>query len=142
MINAGLNDAWVSPDAPLQGLFITYFPVLNVVFLSWFTFDSQPPPVEAVAAFGAPDQRWVTAVGTVNGNRVEMKAELTTGGVFNTSDPVPVQDTDYGTIKLEFSGCKAGKLTFDFPSAGESGEFNIQRAVESNADLCEALATQ
>ena len=40
VINAGVNDAWVTDGAPLQGLFITAFPGLNLVFLAWFTFDS------------------------------------------------------------------------------------------------------
>ncbi|MFT5140471.1 MAG: hypothetical protein ACI9H8_000502 [Lysobacterales bacterium] len=139
-LNAGLNDAWVNDDAELQGLFITVYPDLNIVFMSWFTFDSVPPSSNAIAAFGAPDQRWVTAVGTITGNIVEMKAELTTGGAFHSAVPNPVQDTEYGTIRLEFSGCKAGKVNFDFPSVGESGEFNIRRVVESNVGICESLA--
>jgi len=33
-INAGLNDAWVSADAPFQGFFFTVFPDLELFFLS------------------------------------------------------------------------------------------------------------
>ena len=138
-INAGLNDAWVNADAPLQGMFITVLPVLKLVFLAWFTFDSEQPPVDVLAEFGAPDQRWVTALGFYDGNRVEMAAELTTGGKFNASDPVPVQDTEYGTIDIEFTNCNHANLAFDFPSTGESGSFSIQRALESNVELCETL---
>ncbi len=110
-INAGLNDAWVNVDAPLQGLFVTMFPDLGLVFVAWFTFDSEIPIMPAPAAFGAGDQRWVTALGTIDGNKVSLKAELTTGGSFNSSDPTPVQDTDYGTIDLEFSSCTEGIVT-------------------------------
>ncbi len=138
-INAGLNDAWVNVDAPLQGLFVTVFPVLKLVFLAWFTFDSEQPPEDVMAEFGAPDQRWVTALGFYDGNRVEMAAELTTGGAFNSSDPLPTQDTEYGTINVEFTNCENGLVEFDFPSAGESGSFNIQRVVNSNVALCETL---
>jgi hypothetical protein len=42
-MNAGLNDAWVNAEAPFQGLFITVYPTLNIVFVAWFTFDSEIP---------------------------------------------------------------------------------------------------
>jgi hypothetical protein len=148
-INAGLNDAWVNADAAFQGMFITVFPVLKLVFMAWFTFDA--PPTQAMmqssgvslesllATFGADDQRWITAVGAFDGNRAELNAELTTGGAFNTSTPLPVQDTDYGDIVLEFSDCRNGHVHFDFPKAGLSGEFDIQRTLDDNAAVCEAL---
>lgn len=138
-INAGLNDAWVNALAPYQGLFVTVYPDAGIVFVAWFTFDSELPPADAMATFGAPDQRWVTAVGSYSGNRAELNAELTTGGVFNASEPVPTQDTGYGSMVVEFSDCGNGTLAYDFPSVGLSGEFAIERVVASNAALCEAL---
>ena len=141
-INAGLNDAWVNSETPFQGMFITVFPALKLVFLAWFTFDSVPTDPGTMSTFGAPDQRWVTALGYYNGNSVEMKAELTTGGRFNTSDPLPVQDSEYGTINVEFSSCETGNIEFDFPSVGASGSFNIQRVVNSNVELCEVLNSE
>jgi len=118
---------------------VAVFPVLKLMFLAWFTFDSQQPPEDSLATFGAADQRWVTALGFYDGNRVEMAAELTTGGKFNSSVPLPEQDTEYGTINVEFINCENGSVEFDFPSAGESGSFNIQRVVDSNVALCETL---
>jgi hypothetical protein len=137
--NAGLNDAWVNASAPYQGLFVTVYPDQGIVFVAWFTYDSELPPPDAMASFGAPDQRWVTAVGSYSGNRAELNAELTTGGVFNASEPVPVQDTGFGSMVLEFSDCGNGTLTYDFPSLGLSGEFAIERVEPGNATLCEAL---
>jgi Ca2+-binding RTX toxin-like protein len=141
-INAGLNDAWVSAEAPFQGLFVTVFPVFNLVFVAWFTFDSIPPTDDAGAVFGAPDQRWVTLVGTIDGNRVALKGELTSGGVFNNSDPLPVQEKDYGTMIMAFSHCNLASVDFDFPVGGLQGFFTMTRVVESNVPLCEALNTQ
>jgi hypothetical protein len=140
VLNAGLNDAWVNDGAPMQGLFITVYPDLNIVFLSWFSFDSVSPEPGTVATFGASDQRWVTGVGTIVGNRVEITAELTSGGQFHSAVPEPTQNTNYGTITLEFTGCNAGHVTFNFPSAGESGEFAIHRALDGNEEICEMLA--
>lgn len=81
----------------------------------------------------------MTAVGTFSGNSASLKAELTSGGGFNSSEPSPVQDTEYGTIDIEFSSCSEAFVRFDFPSVPESGEFTINRVLEENAALCETL---
>jgi hypothetical protein len=141
-INAGLNDAWVSAGAPLQGMFVTVFPDLNLVFVAWFTFDSVVPIGGSPAVFGANDQRWVTGVGTIDGNTAEIKMELTSGGSFNSSVPTPVQDTNYGTLVLVFENCSSGIATFNFPGVGQAGEFMINRVLESNVPLCEQLQVQ
>ena len=149
VINAGLNDAWVTAQAPYQGLFITVYPELGLVFVAWFTFEV--PGVEATtsqqsvrqhglpAVFGGEKQRWVTAVGSYSGNRAELNMELTSGGLFNASEPLPEQDTDYGTMVLEFEDCEIGTVTFDVPSANLAGTFAINRVVNDNAALCAAL---
>jgi uncharacterized delta-60 repeat protein len=139
-INAGLNDAWVSEGAPFQGMFVTVFPGLKLVFVAWFTFDSVIPN-SGTATFGAIDQRWVTAVGPFSGGKATLKAELTTGGAFNTDSPLPTQDTNYGTIVIEFENCSEGTVTYNFPGVGISGSFPIKRVVNSNVALCEALQT-
>lgn len=138
-INPGINDAWVNADAPFQGMFITYFPDLNLVFVAWFTFDSQAPAGSSMATFGAIDQRWVTGAGTVNGNRVEINMENTSGGIFNGANPMPTQDTSYGTMVLEFTDCTEASVTYSFPTAGQTGGFTIKRVVDSNVALCESL---
>ncbi len=139
-INAGLNDAWVSEDAPLQGMFVTVFESLGLVFLAWFTFDSVLPAGEQAAQFGANDQRWVTAVGSYDGTRAELSAELTSGGAFNSDSPLPMQQSGYGSIVLEFSDCMNGTVSYDFTGVGLSGEFNIARVLNSNVALCETLS--
>lgn len=137
-INRGLNDAWVNPNAPFQGMFITVFPELELVFVAWFSFDSEPPQ-NATAVFGAPDQRWVTALGSYQGHRAELNAELTTGGRFNAADPLATQDTSYGTINIEFSHCNLASVEYDFPGPSLSGSFSMQRVLDDNVGLCEAL---
>ncbi len=141
-INAGMNDAWVNAEADKQGMFITVYPDLGIIFLAWFTFDTVPPPMGTPAVFGAADQRWATAVGPYSGKSAQLKAELTSGGIFNASVPLPSQDTNYGTINLDFNNCNEATAEFDFPSAGESGQFTITRALAENSALCEALNTE
>jgi hypothetical protein len=140
-INAGLNDAWVSADAPLQGMFFTIFENLGIVFMSWFTFDSVPPGSGATAAFGAPDQRWVTGAGAYSGNTVTINVENTSGGVFNGSEPMASQQANYGTITIVFVSCNEAILTYNFPAAGLSGEMTLTRVLPDNIALCEMLAT-
>ncbi|NND43811.1 MAG: hypothetical protein HKN58_00710 [Xanthomonadales bacterium] len=140
-INAGLNDAWVNQDAPFQGMFITVYPDLGLVFVAWFTFDSVPPDA-GMATFGGIDQRWVTGLGTIDGDRVSLNMELTTGGGFNMAQPVPSQDTSYGTMLIVFAACNGAQVTFDFPGPGLSGSFPITRVVGDNIPLCESLAGQ
>jgi hypothetical protein len=150
-INAGLNDAWVTSQAHYQGLFVTVYEDLGLVFVAWFTFEvpaqggattTQSLQSGLPAVFGAEDQRWVTAVGAYSGNHASLNLELTTGGLFNASEPVPSQDTDYGTLDLEFSDCSNGTVTFNVPAAGLSGNFPITRVLEENAALCETLSPQ
>ena len=97
------------------------------------------PPVDVVSVFGANDTRWTTAVGSYDGHTAQLRAELTSGGIFNGTDPLPTQDTNYGTINLDFKDCKEATVEFDFPSTEESGEFTIKRVLEENAALCEIL---
>ncbi|NND43812.1 MAG: hypothetical protein HKN58_00715 [Xanthomonadales bacterium] len=138
-INAGMNDAWVSADAPFQGFFFTVYEDLALLFLSWFTFDSVPP-TSGTATFGAIDHRWVTGAGTINGNTVTINVELTTGGAFNTDDPVATQQPAYGTITIVFINCNQAVLTYDFPGPGLSGQMTLTRVVTDNVALCEALS--
>jgi hypothetical protein len=139
-INAGLNDAWVSADAPFQGFFFTVYPDLDLFFLSWFTFDSEQPAGGVTSVFGAPDQRWVTGAGFYSGNTVTLNVELTTGGIFNGSEPSASQQANYGTITIEFLTCNQARLTYNFPSTGLSGQMILNRVVTDNVGLCESLS--
>ena len=140
-INSGMNDAWVSAEAPFQGLFFTVFPNQGVFFLSWFTFDSAVP-VSGTATFGAEDHRWVTGAGFYSGNSVTIPVELTTGGIFNGSDPTASQTSNYGTITLTFNSCNEAVMSYDFPTVGLSGMTTLTRALPDNVALCEAMATR
>ncbi|MFB3082440.1 MAG: hypothetical protein ACE1Z4_03140, partial [Gammaproteobacteria bacterium] len=140
-INAGLNDAWVHDGAPFQGFFFTVFPELGFFFLAMFTFDSVPPgPSVPPAVFGAVDQRWVSGVSAYSGNSVTISVELTSGGIFNSSDPLATQESGYGTITIVFINCNEALLTYDFPSVGLSGEMTLTRVVTDNVALCQELA--
>ena len=92
------------------------------------------------AVFGALDQRWVTGVGAYSGDTVSFNVELTSGGIFNGSDPLATHDINYGTITVKFISCTEAVLTYSFPSAGLSGQMTLTRLVGDNVALCEMLA--
>lgn len=138
-INAGLNDSWYNPATPGQGFFITVFPDIQMMFLAWFTFDTERPPAEAVANLGEPGHRWLTAFGPYSGNTADLEIEVTSGGIFNAASPAPGQQAD-GSILLEFATCNEATVSFDIVSTDIAGEIPIERIAPDNLPACEALA--
>ena len=138
-INAGLNDSWFNPATGGQGFFITVFPNLKMMFLAWFTYDTERPAPEVGAILGEPGHRWLTAFGPYSGDTATLEVELTQGGVFDTGEPAVVQSAD-GTIEVIFSDCNAGTVNYNITSAGVSGQVPIERIALDNVPLCTALA--
>jgi plastocyanin len=137
VINAGLNDAWFNPITDGQGFFITVFPDLGLVSMAWFTYDTELPPDEATANLGDPGHRWLTALGTVDGDMSEMGVSIASGGLFDTATEIDRMDD--GTIVLQFSNCNEGTATYDIPSIDAQGVVPIERIALDNKGLCEAL---
>jgi hypothetical protein len=141
VMNPGLNDAWFNPITNGQGFFITVFPDLNLVNLAWFTYDTDLPSEDETANLGWPGHRWLTAIGTINGDTAVLNIDIATGGLFDTATDVqhtnpPGSD---GTITLTFSNCMSGLVEYDIPSIDQQGSVPIQRVAGDNIDLCEAL---
>lgn len=140
IINAGLNDAWFNKVTDGQGFFITVFPKLDFVLLAWFTYDTELPPVDAVANLGDPGHRWLTAVGNIEGSTAELIIEIASGGLFDTGGGVTrVED---GTITLQFKNCNEGTATYNIPSINAEGVVPIERVAKDNVSLCRALLTE
>jgi len=143
-INAGLNDAWYNPLTDGQGFFVTVFPDINKVFLAWFTFDTEQPPMDATANLGYAGHRWLTAIGSYVDNQVVMNISITSGGIFD--DGTAVQNTDPpgsdGTIILTFDSCNSATVEYDIPSINRQGIVPIQRIANDNIGLCEALSAE
>jgi len=139
-INAGLNDAWFNPSTPGQGVFLTVFPDIEMMFLAWFTFDTSRPAAGVEAVVGEPGHRWLTAFGPYTGNVAELEVELTFGGVFNNGVPAPQQQADYGEILIEFEDCASASMSYDLFGAGVSGIVPLQRIANDNLEACETLS--
>lgn len=142
-LNAGFNDAWFNLDTAGQGFLIAVFPNIQQVFVAWFTFDTERPPESVEAILGDPGHRWLTAQGPFTGNTADLDIYITEGGVFDAAEPPPQNDgVPDGTMTIEFDNCKAGTVTYDITEPAVSGVIPIQRIVEDNVALCEALGGQ
>ncbi|HKJ18423.1 MAG TPA: plastocyanin/azurin family copper-binding protein [Xanthomonadales bacterium] len=142
VINNGLNDAWFNETTAGQGFFITVFPDVGAIFLAWFTYDTERPAEDVMALLGEPGHRWLTAFGNYEGNVASLNIELTTGGVFNSDEPMVVQDPNYGTIEIEFADCDNALLLYDIPSLGLMGVIPITRIALDNVPACLAAQPQ
>jgi len=143
-MNAGLNDAWFNPMTNGQGIFITVFPDIELVFLSWFTFDSSLPPDGTTFNLPDPGNRWLTAAGTIVGNQATMDIDFTSGGLFDQSSDLQRTDPpgSDGTIVLTFEDCNSGTVEYDITSIEQTGTVPIQRIVTDNIALCDLLGGQ
>ncbi len=140
-INPGLNDAWFDPATVGQGFLISVFPVIEQMFVAWFTYDIERPPEDVTAILGEPGHRWLTAQGQYEGDTATLTIFLTQGGVFDS--PEPPADTDLagdGTMTIKFSNCEEGLLHYEIASLGISGNIPIERIVGDNIVLCETLS--
>lgn len=142
VINPGLNDAWFNAATAGQGFFFNIFPVQQLIFMSWFTFDTERPPEDIEAILGEPGHRWVTALGSWEGNVATLNAELTTGGLFDSEEPAVVQTPGYGTFTIEFHDCENATLMYNLPGPGVMGTIELTRVTPDNVALCQALAEE
>ena len=138
-INPGLNDAWFEPATEGQGFLFVIFPEIKMMFLAWFTYDTERPPQDVMAIVGEPGHRWVTALGPYEGDTAVLDVVLTSGGLFDMPMPDDAPDPNpmYGTMTVVFSDCNAAELTYDFPGPDVSGTIPLQRIVLDNVALCE-----
>jgi hypothetical protein len=140
-INAGLNDAWYNPATDGQGFFINVFPLIQKVFVGWFTYDVDPASGDATAVIGGPGQRWITAFGDYSGDTASLDIDIATGGAFDSGQPMPVHQPD-GSLIIQFTDCTHAEVMYDIVSADVSGIIPIQRVTNDNAALCETLQAQ
>jgi 6-phosphogluconolactonase (cycloisomerase 2 family) len=138
-INAGLNGSWYDPATDGQGFLIDVFPDSGVMFLAWFTYDTDAPDASVTANLGHPSQRWLTAQGPYADTEAVLDIFVSGGGIFDMYPPAPTREKD-GTLTIEFEDCNNGTITYDLPSIGRQGIIPIQRIVTENVPLCQSLS--
>ncbi len=142
-INAAISDAWYFPDTAGQGFFIIVWEDSKLVFLAWFTYDTERPPEDVTAILGESGHRWLTALGPYEGDTALLDVFLSSGMIFDSIEPpadtVPLEGA---TIEIVWTDCKKGLVKYNIPSLGLMSEIPIQRIVEDNATACMAAQTQ
>jgi plastocyanin len=138
-INAGLNDVWGSPGKDRQGILIAVLPEVGVFFSAWFTFDVQRPAQGATAILGEPGQRWITMEGGFEGDTADLTMYSTSGGVFDSNNPLPGQPVPIGTMTMVFHDCASATAEYSIPGIGVSNTIPLVRIVGDNIPLCEQI---
>jgi plastocyanin len=138
LINSGLSDAWYYPATGGQGFFIIVWEDVGLVFLSWFTYDTERPPEDVTAILGEPGHRWLTAQGPYEGDTASLTVSLSEGGVFDSAQPPANPPQAVGSMSITWTGCNAGLLSYDLPDLGLTGDIPIERIVLDNVPACEA----
>ena len=108
------------------------------MLVTWVTFDTERPGDSALAYLGDPGHRWLTAQGPYTDHQAVLDVAVTTGGIFNSHEPVALQYAD-GTLTVNFTTCTAGSIAYDIPSIDQQGVIPIQRISLENVAMCEAL---
>jgi len=139
-INRGLSGAWYYPPTAGQGFFLDVLDNLNLLSLAWFTYDLQRPDPGVTALIGEPGHRWMTALGRIDGDTVNLKIYWASGMIFDSADP-PLNQPQLqdGTITIKFNSCIDGMLEYDLGSAMVTGQFPIEPNTYESLELCKSL---
>ena len=114
-----------------------------MVFLAWFTYDTERPPQDVTAFLGEPGHRWLTAQGLYEGDTAVLDVFLTSGMVFDSSEPpVDLVQLEGATIEIVWTDCEQGLVKYDIPLLGWMGEIPIERVAPDKVAACEAAQAQ
>ena len=138
MINSGISDNWFEPATNGQGFFIIVWEELQFIFLSWFTYETERPPEDAMANLGEPGHRWLTAQGPYDGDTAVLEVNLSAGGVFDSEEPKVDDPVQVGEMIITWTDCNSGLVSYALTEPQVSGEIPIQRIVLDNVPACEA----
>jgi hypothetical protein len=113
----GLSGNWYDSTKSGQGFVVELNPVANALFFAWYTYAVNGQ------SLGVAGQRWYTgqASYTPGARSVPLSLYETTGGLFNTSPPVP-STVAVGTGRLTFTSCSAATLSFTITAGSNAGQ--------------------
>ena len=138
VLNPALTDAWFNPLHNGQGYFINLYPDLERIFVGWFNFETADrESYEAPALIGEPYHRWLTASGDWTGTKATLDVTMTSGGVFDSSEPVENSPPGtYGAVTIIFHSCDSATLSYNLDGI-TSGSSPMIRLSPDNVARCE-----
>ena len=137
-INSGMSGSWYFPATTGQGFLMDVFDSTNLLFLAWFTYDLERPAAGVNAMIGDPGHRWMTAIGPFQGDTANLGITWSSGMIFDSETPV-VSNVNDGTMTIEFSDCKTGRVSYDLGDSGQVGEVPIERIINDGVPFCESM---
>ena len=140
-VNRGLSGSWYYPPTSGQGFLLDVLDELNLLSLAWFTFDLQRPDESATALIGEPGHRWMTALGSFDGDTANVDIYWASGMIFDSADPPLNDEVRDGTMTIQFTSCIEGTLYYDLGSAMVSGIIPIQPVTYDSVELCKSLTS-
>ncbi len=122
-----LSGNWYDPATSGQGFSFDINPATSILSAAWYTYAPASQGITGIAS-----QRWYSlqtnlfSAGNTSISGVPIIA--TSGGIFH--DPTATTSAKVGTASVQFIGCSALTLTYNFTSGlnqGLSGTLNLQR---------------
>jgi hypothetical protein len=142
--NESMRGAWVTPGVDGSGIMMEVGRQSSVLFFAWFTYPDAPvvtldsaSGTRKAADIGSTDQRWLTGFGPIHSssNVVDIRYENSTGGAFNSTEPKPATDSNYGLGTAEAVNCSQVDITYDLPG-GVAGATSMFRAIPDSLTEC------
>jgi len=140
---------WVAADPAFrgssQGVSFDFLDSAGIVFAAWYTYRVEPDAnaVEPDGEVGSPDQRWLTAQLTVEGDRARGPVFSTTGGRFDAVAPPGLTTREIGSMTLQFDSCSRASINYSLDPSGLARGFEITplaSIVSGSADCSDAVA--
>ncbi len=125
-ITQGVASSWFNPAWPGQGWFVDVIEAADgslELFVSWFTYNNDPPPADEDLSFGSDQHRWFTAIGPVSGASATMDLFRNVSGRFNVAREAPSERV--GTLTMTFRSCTEATIAYNFEvGEGRSGQIS------------------
>ena len=139
-VNPGINDAWIEPGVPGQGLLVSVFESIPLMFVAWFTYEATRPVGFPDPEIGEWGHRWVTMQGGYSGNVANLDIFLTQGGEFESKTTTPDDAVRIGDATLTLHNCNSATLAYRIDGTQYQGTKNLVRIVGDNVPNCEILS--
>lgn len=119
---------WYDPAASGQGIALQAIPDTGQMAIGWFTWSES----------GDGRHDWLTGIGPIDPEKVELMLARSTGGRFNRG-PFPMTST-VGRATLRFFDCETASLQFARDDIDRSGTISLKRLVPARPE-CVAAAS-
>lgn len=127
-VDGSYSGNWFNPQQSGHGIVLEVISPTRALF-NWYVYD------------GAGNQVWLSADGTITGNRIDAQVGITGGMHFGTFDPAQYHITLWGTASLEFTSCDAATLSWNSTYTANgfsygSGSVPLQRLTKVDGTQC------